>query len=256
MQQITFGYADENDDFVKRNETFFARFENLRSAFGSTLRLDSLVSEPTDKVLIWMGRLCFEDFSEILLLCANGYGVGAFKLLRGMYERVVTTEYLRIHPDEVDDYIAYGWVDEHKLLKAWENSGFGEMIPAWRREQVEAQYAEVKGRYKTHSWKVDLVQMALKSEHLRPWLAAVYYEGLRHTHPTNSSFLSRLQLTESGTVDFHSKAQRPEADNALRAAHFLILAVMDNLHEHFRPNEQNTILTTAQQRLGLHLGST
>jgi hypothetical protein len=31
---------------------------------------------------------------EILLLSANGYGIGAQKLVRGMYERAVTARYL------------------------------------------------------------------------------------------------------------------------------------------------------------------
>ena len=41
-------------------------------------------SEPVDRVVFYLGRLCAEDLMEILLLCANRYGVGAFKLLRSM----------------------------------------------------------------------------------------------------------------------------------------------------------------------------
>ena len=36
-----------------------------------------------------LGRICVEEFNEILLLAGNGRGVGALKVLRGMFERAV-----------------------------------------------------------------------------------------------------------------------------------------------------------------------
>ena len=42
---------------------------------------------------------------EIFLLCGNAEAYGAEKVLRPMFERVVTMKYLRAHPDEVDSYM-------------------------------------------------------------------------------------------------------------------------------------------------------
>jgi hypothetical protein len=94
-----FGDPAEWENFERRNPEFVKRIGNLvntiKLAFSSLL-----LREPLDKILFLLDRLCAEDFSEILLLCGNGYGIGAEKLLRGMYERAVTATYLSQHPEE------------------------------------------------------------------------------------------------------------------------------------------------------------
>jgi hypothetical protein len=57
-----------------------------------------------------------------LLLCGNGYGISAEKLLRGMFERAVTLAYLHEHPSEEEKFRNYGKVSQHKLLKIVEES--------------------------------------------------------------------------------------------------------------------------------------
>lgn len=64
-------------------------------------------------MIFYLGRLCAEEFNEILLLAGNGYGIGAFKLLRGMYERSVTAYRLHLHPELIDDFLEYYWVAQH-----------------------------------------------------------------------------------------------------------------------------------------------
>ena len=54
-----------------------------------------------DKVIFYLGRLAVEDFSEILLNASNGYGVAGLKLLRPMFEKVITMMHLIRQPDEV-----------------------------------------------------------------------------------------------------------------------------------------------------------
>jgi hypothetical protein len=41
-----------------------------------------------------LSRIALDDFHEIVVLAGNGWGVGALKILRGMYERVVTAGYI------------------------------------------------------------------------------------------------------------------------------------------------------------------
>lgn len=48
----------------------------------------------TDLVVFFLARIAAEDFSEIPILSGNGRGTGAYKVLRGMYERVVHAVYL------------------------------------------------------------------------------------------------------------------------------------------------------------------
>ena len=55
---------------------------------------------------------------ELLVLAGNGYGIGALKILRGMYERVVTAWYLHANPEETQDFMDFYWVAQHKLARA------------------------------------------------------------------------------------------------------------------------------------------
>ena len=50
-----------------------------RKVFLRTVKSD----KPSDRVGFFLGRICVEDFNEILLLAGNGSGIGALKVLRG-----------------------------------------------------------------------------------------------------------------------------------------------------------------------------
>jgi hypothetical protein len=63
-----------------------------------------------DKIIYLLSRQVYEDFNEILLLCANGLSTGAMKILRGMYERAVTVCYLQTHPEKIELYSKYYYV--------------------------------------------------------------------------------------------------------------------------------------------------
>src|SRR3989338_10311282 len=108
--QIRFGVPDEWGNFAKEHKPFLERFHNLKAALELCFLRTGSSSEPADKVLFFLGRLSYEDFMEILLLCGNGYGIGALKILRGMYERVVTARYLHFHPEETESFLDFHWI--------------------------------------------------------------------------------------------------------------------------------------------------
>ena len=96
-----------------------SKFESLKgvmdqsvdAVFGRSLELRSIA----DKVILSLGWAIVEDFREIAALAELGLGVGAMKLLRGQYERVVTGSYLSLHPDVSQDFLDYWHVHHHKL---------------------------------------------------------------------------------------------------------------------------------------------
>lgn len=63
-----------------------------------------------DYIIFGLGRVCVEDFEQILNLCGNGFGIGAMQMVRGMYERQVTAAFISRYPDEVDKFTAYSVV--------------------------------------------------------------------------------------------------------------------------------------------------
>src|ERR1039457_230928 len=112
-----FGHKDEWQHFASKHE---ATVEAVTAAHKATLGLlqsaQAKTESPEQKTILALGLACLKEFEEILLLCGNGYGSGANKLLRTFFERVTTLGYLAKHPDKVQQFIDYTPVHWHKLL--------------------------------------------------------------------------------------------------------------------------------------------
>ena len=140
---ITFGRPTEQRRFAESHSLFFELFPNLQAAMKAVFIREITSRSRADFVVFYLGRLCAEDFNEILLLCGNGYGTGALKLLRGMYERVVTGRHLHAHPEEVDDFLNFYWVNAFRLARAIEDVFGKDQISAAKLAELEAKRSEV-----------------------------------------------------------------------------------------------------------------
>jgi len=210
----------------------------MDAAFKRTLTQ----SAPIDRFVFGYGRLCCEDFMEVFLLAANGYGMGAIKLLRTLYEHAVTLYYLSEHQDELDNFYDYSYVTEHKLLKpiretygshAFENTSI-------REKEVEERFSNVRERFTitdckqcgttrlNHTWnKLDFVSMAKQAGPLSALILHAYYGPLTQAHSHLATLASRLALLERGGIGFVSDAQRNESDVALVTAQEIMLCVLE-----------------------------
>lgn len=242
---IGFGTPKEQKDFLSRHSNFFERYKNLINSIEIAFLRKIEANELIDTTVFYLGRLCIEDFMEIMLLCGNGCGIGAMKILRGMYERAVTAFYLHSHPEETEDYLDYHWVASHKRLNVIEKD-FGESkLHKDEKEELEREFLRVKDKYLitdcekcgttklNFTWsKLHFVAMALKTP-LNKLIAPAYYEPMSHSHSTPYSFLNRLELAGEG-ITFKFDAQKEEADTALCFAHLILLSVLDLQEEHFK----------------------
>jgi len=169
------GIRAEWEDFARRNRAVLHRFPSLKAAVIAAFVGKGSSQEDADVVIFFLGRLAAEDFGEIVLLCANGYGFGATKLLRGMYERVVTARYLRLRPDEAEAFLVWGVVSEGKRAQEVLDT-FGDGFSAATVTKLKEKVAEGKAERprfmvpdcKTcsttrlnHTWsRLDMVAMA------------------------------------------------------------------------------------------------
>jgi hypothetical protein len=257
---IVFGYQEEWSAFGARHSEFLQRFANIGKAVNVAFQRTFYSTELLDRTLYFLGRLVVEEFMEVLLLCGNGYGIGAQKLVRGMYERAVTARYLRDHPDEVDNYLAFHKVVDHKLLKAVQSSMGHHVFSHAQTEKIERDFEEVKGRFmvsdcetcKTsrlnHTWsRRDLVSMARMSGDLGKLIVPAYYQPTREAHSTMGAIFSRLDAEavdrEEGLI-FDGAAQRDRADDALISSHNIMLNVLDLQKEYFHLDELEPLLQT------------
>jgi hypothetical protein len=72
-----------------------------------------------DRAMFGLGRIIADDFGELLTLCGNGYGIGAYKILRGMYEQLVTAAYIAKYPSEARPFVED---DPIKKWKLWQQA--------------------------------------------------------------------------------------------------------------------------------------
>jgi len=256
------GAPAEWGDFEGRHRAFLERYPRLQEALETAFLRTLMRSEPIEKFVFGYGRLCCEDFSEVFLLCANGYGVGALKLLRSLYEHAVTLRYLHEHPEELDDFWDYAYVAEHKVLqpiiktfgeRAFENTNV-------RATEVEERFQSVKDHFMVtdckkcgtkrlnHTWnKLDFATMAKHAGKLGALIFPAYYVPLTHAHSNVASFTSRLAPLDGGGFTFVPTAQRKEADTVLVTAHNIILQVLEVQDERFSVSGLKEKLQTCSQ---------
>src|SRR6266849_4455929 len=117
---ITFGLPNEQADFVTRNAPFIEVLPRLTQRINEILAQRTFARDPraaaeseedwqrrvlAQRLVFFLGRLAVEDFMEILLLCGNGYGMAGLKLLRSMFEGVITGIYIARHHEEANAFV-------------------------------------------------------------------------------------------------------------------------------------------------------
>jgi hypothetical protein len=259
---ILYGFPEEWKAFANRHEELTKRFGNIAKAIDIAFQTHHTTG-PTERAIYFLGRLVVEEFMEILLLCANGYGIGAQKLLRGMYERAVTARYLFKHPEETDNYLAFHRVTAYKLVVAVQSSMNPGIFSPEQVEKIKREYEAVKDRFmvtdcetcKTtrlnHTWsKADIVSMARESAELWRLLVPAYYLPTREFHSTLAAIFSRLDsdaaAKDEGLI-FDGAAQRDRANQAIIAAHRILLNVLGLQRECFQLKELEPLLEICSQ---------
>jgi hypothetical protein len=244
--QFVCGIPQEWEDFHRRHALFHERFPHLRDALNTAFIRTGSSAKPIDKFVFLYGRLCSEDFFEVLLCCGNGYGAAALKLVRSLYERAITLRYLHEHPEELDAFLDFHHVQTYKLLVPVEETIGKGTISAKISAEAKARYEEVKERFMVtackkcgtkkvnHTWnRLDFVALARKTGSLGKLIVQGYYIPMRHGHATLGSLMSRLEETEHG-ISFIPTAQRGDADHALFVAHNIILEVLGVQEKRFK----------------------
>jgi hypothetical protein len=128
--------------------------EAVTSAHKETLELlqsaQAKAESKERRTILALGLSCLREFEEIVLLCGNGHGSGATKLLRTLFERVTTVGYLGKRPDKVQQFIDFTPVHWHKLLteaeKKHENVGLSEEQIAKIKTDFEGGKERLPGR--------------------------------------------------------------------------------------------------------------
>lgn len=244
--KLVIGYPEEWQNFQERNGKFLEKFPCLLAALDAAFVRKTTVHSPADRAVFFLGRLCIEDFMEILCMAANGYGFGAMKLVRGLYERAITASYLSLHPNDAQGFLDWRFVSRHKTVQAYVRGGVPTEGWLKKSEEMRTTYDKIKAQYEVddckkcgtkrinHTWsKLDFVSMAKSTGDLGMLLGQAYYVPLNHLHSTSEALFSRLQVSTSGEIVFSKGPQPHDADVALQIAHAIMVAVLEIQLKHF-----------------------
>jgi len=248
-EEPIFGFKEQWKPFQTRHHEFFERYSNLQAALNAAFIRVVKDGEAHDWVVFTQGRVCAEEFFEILLMAANGYGICALKLIRSLYERAVTMDYLSQHPTDVAAFVDYHSVAQRKLMKAIQNSMKSDPFTKEKIEEVETEFLKVKSGFMVtdcstcgtqrlnHTWhRLDLVSMAQKTK-FGKLIVPAYYVPMGHVHSTMRALLSRTDESQPSGTQFHAESQPKEADMALELAHNIMLGVLGSQETHFKLEE-------------------
>jgi Family of unknown function (DUF5677) len=113
----TIGFPERWTAFNKRNAAFVSEcYPGLVLTSEKLLNRRISIKTMADDIVFLLGRTAFEDYCELWVLAGNAYGVGAFKILRGLYEKVVTLGYLVRQPAEIQRFCDYEIVQKRRLM--------------------------------------------------------------------------------------------------------------------------------------------
>jgi len=193
-----------------------------------------------------------DDLYDVVLLGTHGYGIGAQKLIRPLYERVVSALYLIEHPDEVQDFNDYADIDAWHVITNAKRVGVdpASIMGQERYDQVEKAYKDAEARFTRSgsksarpSWaQKDLAQRAAEvkvvgiggeSVGLDKLYSACGFWPTMLLHTTNVSLEARLTPTATGGRAFTHEPTRADADAALKCAHDLIVLLLHKCNEFF-----------------------
>src|SRR5437868_2048187 len=114
--QLLVGNLSAQADFAKRNKTFLEQLPVLIGTANKVLIPAVKDSDLVHGLIYYLNRNIAEDFFEILTLAANGLGLAAKRLLRGMFEKLLTSGYLEKHPDQAERFSEFGEVQRLKYF--------------------------------------------------------------------------------------------------------------------------------------------
>ena len=244
---VIYGFPDECRKFDERHPLWQEIMPNLEHALNIAFTRVQIMDGSEDKFVYFFGRVCLEDFMEILLVSYHGYGVAASKLLRSMYEHTVTLRYLHEHPAEIRSFIDYYLIQNDKLISRLIETFGDNILPADVISEARRKAAKVKQDFMVpvcdhpsakmrlnHTWsKLDFVATAKKTGALGQLIIPGYYMPLRHAHASFAGLTERLEIVD-GRMGLKTDAQPDVVDRSLITAHNCILNALEVQKEHFK----------------------
>ena len=233
--EFEFGETRESAEFFDRNPKFMPMFERLMELANKYLSNRPQPKNQAEDICFGFGHSCRQEFLEVVFLAVNGYGAGASKLTRGLYERSVTLAYLVQDQTRVERFVRYAAIQEHRSLEAALDvvspSEFDAFMGSPNTEaEIRKRFQEIKPEFEISlckkcgtkrirsSWDIDVSAMVRKiGGQFRRFYLPNYSVPNLEIHATLASSVVKPDQLE---------AFRREADLQVVCASFLMLLAL------------------------------
>jgi hypothetical protein len=233
-----FGY----EDFWATSYTQFGQqFDDLRELMQLAQEMvkaaDKKATEPVEKLVCDFARVVMTGACEVIVLCGNGCGAGAMKVVRGMYETQWTAEYMRQNPSEVEDYIEFSKIIMRRKLD-WLTEN--DPVAAARvspevTQQIEKEYQQVRGRFSDGR---DRVRWLWSDKSIREIAKSIGreieyelpYANACAIHHVNFEGLAAHLVQQEGELQFQPPPSTHWIAKALVAAYANLLKILGTLN--------------------------
>jgi hypothetical protein len=234
LRSVLAGYPE----FCRRAYDQFPKF------YEATVGLVSLLNEARSqtldgelqKTLALMAGTLSNSFGALIALSLNGFGHDAVRISRSMFETAVDAAYLRRNPEELNDFLDYGWLRQYKRLEYLKPHHPDGSLPLRKEtiEEINMKYATVRPRFAGRNGKP---RRSWSRRNIRERAADV---GLEEQYELNYAEASSVihgdfaglaaQADRSGTqVDIAPSLAG--VGEALRMGHQCVIAVLDSLNK-------------------------
>jgi hypothetical protein len=232
MIDFQFAQTKESEAFLLRHPTFHEAFYRIIQLSNQTMGSRSVHSRLED-VCHRLANTCRGDYLESFFLGMNGYGTGATKLLRGLYERAVTLAYILKYPEKVDRFVHYGAITEYKTIEQARKLFSDEEIDAVLRDNsvtdVKKRFDEFKGEFVGKknkvaiSWERDFASLVRDvGEPFQEYYLSAYLLPNSDVHATVACLIQENERQE----------RKAKTDFTLTMANAIFLKVIE-LHKNF-----------------------
>ena len=201
----------------------------------------------SDIIVYTLGRIAIDDLSELVVLGGNGWGFGALKILRGMYERIVTSAYIAKTPQASRPFADSFWIHRLKLWNrlvrfdpAIAERSVGDVVETVKSqgekalERKSASVCKHCGQIKTvDAWTpLDLASMArIAGRNLEDLYTFCYLDPTSHIHATGAGVTARAKHMEGAWL--YNTDSSAETQMALHLGHNLTLQNLQIQNDYF-----------------------
>ena len=223
-----FGSQEDWQIFNERFPLFVEKYAAL-DALKDKIFQRTGMGDKLQRVIFALGRVCAEDFQQALLLCGNGFGIGALQIIRGLFERQTTAAYLIRYPEHLDDFLDFHFVQmrrglSHARKMYKDDDEFMKLVPKERQDEIERDYRNVIARFTEDVCKKckTTKPMGSWSKYNTPELARRAERGLAELYYVHSFNLRCFHIVRS-------TRSLPDYERTTTDRLFLITKVRENM---------------------------